>query len=254
MALQRLRLAHQADVDLLPGMHATQAGLLEVAVHPERTGVQHRHHRAPGSDIVAGAHGAVVDVAIAGAAHLGAGQVEPGQVHGRLRGGHRGLRGLQLGPAHFGILGGDQVGQAAVTGDLPAQLLQRGAAFAKRGLGLFQGDLVTRPVDDEQHLATLHRLVVGHLHRLHQPGHVRGHLHHVGADVRVARPRLVHVVGPQVAQHQHGGEHRHDGQHDRESTLEDLVHDCIQRIRENNPPSTITYTARLNRAGCQMWR
>ncbi len=235
-------------------MHALQAGFLEVAIHAERAGIEHGHHRAPGGHVVTGTHGAVVDVAIARAAHFGARQVELGEVDRGLCGGHRGLGGEQLGAAHFGVLGSDQILQAAVARDLAAQLVQRGAALAQGGLGLLQCDLIARAVDHEQHLTALDRLVVGDLHRFHQPGHVRRDLHHVGADMRIARPRFVHVVRPQVAQHQYGGHHGHDGQHDRECLLEDLVHDCIQRIRENNPPSTITYTARLNRAGCQMWR
>ncbi|KAG1255373.1 hypothetical protein G6F65_016667 [Rhizopus arrhizus] len=47
----------------------------------------------------------------------------------------------------------------------------------------------------------------------------------------VAGPRLIHVIDPQLAQHQQGHDHGCAGEQHRQGLLHDLVHDCIQRRR-----------------------
>jgi hypothetical protein len=85
-------------------------------------------------------------------------------------------------------------------------------AVGHGGLGLAQGQLETVLVDAEQHLAALDQLVVAHVDLLDQPGHVRGDLHNVGADVAVTGPGGKHVIHHHAPHDDDGEGHDQQGQ------------------------------------------
>ena len=59
-------------------------------------------------------------------------------------------------------------------------------------------------VDAEEDVAALDALVVVDQHIRHEAGHVRRDLDNVGADAAIARPRRIHVVGPQADADENG--------------------------------------------------
>ena len=65
-----------------------------------------------------------------------------------------------------------------------------------RRLRLRPGQAVTRPVDSEQRRADGHLLVIADKDRGDQPGHIGGHLNHIGANPAVAGPGILLVMRP----------------------------------------------------------
>ncbi|MNV99289.1 hypothetical protein D3C71_1946330 [compost metagenome] len=105
-------------------------------------------------------------------------------------------------------------------------------------------------VDLEQQVASLHALVVLDGDARDQARDIGGHLHHLGADMPVARPRRHGVVIPQMLDDNraHGGDGQR--QHDWPERREFEFHDWNHGTTATTPPRTIAYSARLNRERC----
>ncbi|MNO48956.1 hypothetical protein D3C76_392990 [compost metagenome] len=236
-------------------MDATELGFFEVAIDVVRGAVDHRQYRAAGGDELMVTRGAVVEVAVHGAAHHRAVEVELGSIDRHLRLVDRragaGLAGLAL----FQLLGRHQVAQLPVAPRLAGSLGQGFIALGEASLGLAQGQAEAVLVDGEQHVAALDHLVVTHLDLLDQPGHIRGDLDHVGADVAVAGPGGKHVVHHHLP-HEHGGEgHYQQGQDHTAQGQQRFFHGSIRfRQKWSTAPSSTAYRATLNNARCQTRR
>ena len=141
----------------------------------------------------------VGDDAIDGGAHFAALEVElrktkvgDGLVEGGLG------RALGGGDLVHPLRGDDEAGrQRAVALQVGIGLLEHRALAEQHRLGLLERDLVARPIDPEQHVAAPDLLVVADQHLGDEAGDVGRNRNHVGPDVAVPRPRLVHVIIPQ---------------------------------------------------------
>ena len=141
----------------------------------------------------------VGDDAIDGGAHFAALEVElrktkvgDGLVIGGLR------RALGGGDLVHPLRGDDDAGrQRTVALQVRIGIVEHGALAEQHRLGLLQRDLVARAIDPEQHVAALDLLVVLHQHLGDEARDVGRNRNHVGPDVAIARPRLVHVIIPQ---------------------------------------------------------
>ena len=232
MPAQYLRLAHHLDIHRLPDIDPVELGLFEITIDAERMQVHHRQHRASRRHVFARTRRAIVEITIDGTHDRRALQIEPRGIDSDIRIRQRRFRRLHARVAFLGHFTRDEVAERAVAGVFATRLIERCAALQRRGLRLAQRECVARLIDDEQHLAGVHRLVVDHVHAHDQAAHVRRHLHDVGAHMAVAGPGREHVVVDQPPQHERGDRHDDERKEDLSNGEPGFFHDDFTVIAD----------------------
>ena len=118
-------------------------------------------------------------------------------------------------------------GQALAAHKIALGLIERRLLARHIGFGLIERILKAPLIDAEQLLAFAHLFVVVNKDVADQAGYVGGDLDHVGAHTAVARPRLEHVIAPELP----AGEYRHQHHDEREQRAAErgkkAFHRCI---------------------------
>jgi hypothetical protein len=133
------------------------------------------------------------------------------------------------------LLGRHQIAQATVTLGFALGLSEGFFAVGDGRFGLAQGQFETVLVDAEQHLAAFDQLVVFDFDLLDQPGHVRGDLDDVGANVAVTGPRREHVIHHHAPDEDNGESHDQQGQYHATDGQKRFFHVIRYRLSESTP-------------------
>ncbi len=258
--------------------------LLEIGVHPEGIGIDDRNDVPPHGGIVAVLRQEVGDPPIHRRTDLGALEIDlrliaPGDSLLILRVGRDGVRAVGLLLLH----GDRHSAQLEPALRLPLRILGRGLSLLNGRIGEIESDPVVGRVDDQQQIALVHELIVGHRQLDDASRHLRRHGDHIGAHRAVARPRRPHIRVPhRPAEHcgERGcGERNQQRKNPEPCSLhvtswrlggadDTKIGRLATRLRfgfgigHGDQPamtstiddSTITYTAKMNSAGCQTFR
>ncbi len=126
------------------------------------------------------------------------------------------------------LLRGDgDAGQALAAREIALGLIERRLTARDIGLRLIERILKAPLIDAEQLLALAHLFVVMNKDVADQAGHVGGDRDDVGAHAAVARPRLEHVIAPELPAD--GNRHQHYDEREQHAAGrgEKLLHCCI---------------------------
>ena len=72
----------------------------------------------------------------------------------------------------------------------------------ERGFGVCERESKTLLVDDEEHVALVHELIIPHANIINPTGNVGRHCHHIGADAGVSGPWRIEVVDRHIVAEQ----------------------------------------------------
>src|SRR5581483_8979378 len=196
---QHACITDQFDRRLFADMDALQLGFLEITLDAERVGADQRKHSRTGIDVAPGQEIEIGDDAVDRRHDRRALEVEHRDLERRVRRVEFGLTDVDRLLPLLDLLDGNRgAAQSLAAFEIAFGLVERDLPARDIGFRLIERISKAPLIDSKQLLALAHFFVVVNEDVADEAGNVGGNRDDIGAHAAVTRPRLEHVVAPEL--------------------------------------------------------